>query len=313
LHQKQLAYALGYPLHWRVERSVRNEDNKTIIQDRIWASSSSSSSSSSSDNKKKKAYMWMNHKAARIAAKEFVKTGELPETSHLLPPTAKFQKDDKVQVKYEGIWFPAQVLKRRKVGESFLYSVLYIEEQATQDNIPEEDLRTAQDPSVLAQAEGFPQGWTAVHRGRRTMYTSPAGENFANKQAALRHVEEALQAQGDPPWRKEGHDFIGRQVLYTVEHQVSARRTISVDQVGTIVGYIDKADTDRQGNPGFVSTKTDQPANLFHVTFPDDPSHPYAQYLVTEQDLEDDEVEECLIAEDGTEPAAKRHKKALYD
>ena len=303
LHQKQLAYALGYPLHWRVERRVRKEDDVVIIKDQIWASH------------EQKAFMWMNHAAARKAAQQFLRTGEMPETSHLLPPSASYDKGDMVRVRYENRWFPAKVLKRRKKGEDFLYSVLYLGEESTQDDIEETDMRPAEDPATLAQEEGFPEGWKATRKGHRLSFTSPEGETFANKKAALRHLEEALVEEGDPPWRKSGHDFIGKQVLYTSEHQVSARRTISVEQKGTITCYIDEKDTDRQGKPGFVSTKTGKPANLFHVEFKDDPSHPYAHYLVLEQDLEEWEVEECLIDASGTgmEPSAKRQKKALYD
>ena len=49
----------------------------------------------------------------------------------------------------------------------------------------------------------------------------------------------------DPPWRTKGHPFIGRRLMWTYQHQASARRTIKIDQVGTIMGYIDKNDIDK--------------------------------------------------------------------
>jgi hypothetical protein len=51
----------------------------------------------------------------------------------------------------------------------------------------------------------------------------------------------------------------------------------------------------QDGNPGFVSERTGQPANLFHVVFDDDPNHPYASQLLDTQDMEEYEVLDCLL------------------
>lgn len=44
------------------------------------------------------------------------------------------------------------------------------------------------------------------------------------------------------------------------------------------------------GNPGFISEKTGQPANLFHIKFADQPGHPYAKFLLDVQDVEEYEI-----------------------
>ena len=122
---------------------------------------------------------------------------------------------------------------------------------------------------------------------------------------------------GDPPWRTTGHDYIGRAVLYSQEHAVSARRKITVEQTGKVVGWISATDVDKAGEPGFVSETTGQPANLFHVEFDDTISpqnHPYPSYLVQSQDLEEFEVEACLIPErnedeEDVSPSKKKARK----
>eukprot|EP00934_Nitzschia_sp_Nitz4_P008952 Nitzschia sp. Nitz4//scaffold192_size41448//24317//28613//NITZ4_007486-RA/size41448-snap-gene-0.53-mRNA-1//-1//CDS//3329540239//8942//frame0 len=52
---------------------------------------------------------------------------------------------------------------------------------------------------------------------------------------------------------------------------------------------------------------TGEPANLFHVVFPDEPHHRYASHLLNSQDLEENEVSQNLLEET---PAAKRKREA---
>lgn len=111
--------------------------------------------------------------------------------------------------------------------------------------------------------------------------------------------EPSQKDEGDPPWRTTDHEYLGRLVRWTQEHAVSARRKINVEQIGRVTGWISETDVDQAGEPGFVSEKTGQPAKLFHVIFEDEPSlHPYGSYLVDFQDLEEFELEQCLIPED---------------
>ena len=51
----------------------------------------------------------------------------------------------------------------------------------------------------------------------------------------------------------------------------------------------------QNGDPGFVSEKTGEKAELFNVKFDDDPNHPYANHLLDEQDLEEYEILDCLL------------------
>jgi hypothetical protein len=101
-----------------------------------------------------------------------------------------------------------------------------------------------------------------------------------------------------------GNEYVGRRVLHTVEHKASARRTVKVEQHGTVTGWIGETDVDRAGQPGFVSERTGQPANLYHVRFDEVPYHPYASMLLDGIDLEGHELEQCLVEE--ADPAATK-------
>ena len=289
--QKQLAYALGYPVGWRVERVVTTQDDKKTIRDRIHAV-----------GKNKSKYTWFHHEAAQLAAVQLEQEGTM-EGSHLLPPMPLYTKGDIVQVNYEGKWYDATITKRKKVADDFLYSVQYDEEDATQDEVTEDEIRPAQDPSVLAMELGFSEDWKASRKGSRYIITAPTGERFTTKKAAMKFLQEQAAAQsdeddvGDPPWRTKGHEWIGRQVQWSSLHRVSGTRKIKVDQIGTITGFIHENDVDKHGNPGFISDLSGKPAKLFHVTFPDDPHHPYSAHLINSQDLEVHEVDEVLLEE----------------
>lgn len=282
ISQKQLAYALGYPMDWRVERTVISEEgtNKKIIKDRIHALGG---------KKNQTKYMWLHHEAAQKAALFFEKEGTLDPTavedansttagtangaattgSHLLPPIARFKKGDIVKVNYEDKWWAATITKRpkKKNDDEFYYSVVYHGDNATQDEIAEEDIRPGEDPSELAVFLGFDATWSATRQGSRFSIVSPDGYIFPSKKAALKHfrnlkngrdgsgsskkrkASEKKEAEdaGDPPWRRGGNDLIGRKVKWTFQHKASARRQITIEQVGLIEGYIDESDTDRVG------------------------------------------------------------------
>jgi hypothetical protein len=298
LSEKQLAYALGYPDEWRVERRLESRDGKQVTYDRIYATAKNNSK-----------YTWFHHDAAQKAAAQFRTDGTLPE-SHLLPPLPLYTKGDLIQVSYEGKWYEGMIVKRKKQADEFSYDVLYTADDSTQAGVEEQDIRPGEDPSTLAMELGFSTGWKASRKGARYILTSPTGEKFTTKKAALKWIKEQEQPPeeededvGDPPWRTEGHEFIGRKVEFSATHKASGTRRIKVTQVGTISGYIDSKDVDKQGEPGFVSEATGKPANLFHVDFPDQPHHPYAAHLVSGQDLEESEVLEGLLEEN---PAKKR-------
>eukprot|EP00536_Pseudo-nitzschia_multiseries_P015642 jgi/Psemu1/247013/estExt_Genewise1.C_9250023 len=317
LSQKQLAYALGYPMDWRVERTiVVEEDTKTkVIKDRIHARGG---------KKNQTKYTWLHHEAAQKAAliggaQTQTQTQTQTTGSHLLPATPLYKKGDIVMVKYKDKWWSATVTKKpkKKNDDEFFYNVIYHGDDATQDDIEEEDIKPGEDPSELAVSLGFDATWNATRNGSRFVIVGPCGTVFPSKKAATKHFRDLhrppgggaegsskkrkakeVEDAGDPPWRREGHDWIGRKVLWSFQHKASARRQIAIEQTGTVEGYIDETDTDKEGNPGFVSEKTGKPANLFHVVFEDNPGHPYSQYLLKNMDVEGYEIADCLLPEE---------------
>ena len=304
--ERQLAYALGYPDDWRVERTVDHKaDGSPVIRDRIHALIG---------KKKKSQYTWFYHEAAQAAAAKLEAEGTIEE-SHLMPPVPLYAKGDVVQVVWEGKWYEATIIKRKKQADYFLYSVYYPEDEATQDEIEEHEIRPGEDPSGLAVQLGFSSDWKASRKGARYVLVAPTGEKFTSKNAAMKFIKKQEEVKveteeedvGDPPWRTTGHEWIGRQVTWESSHKVSGTRKVTVEQVGTIEGLIKSTDVDKDGNPGFISEATGKPADLFHVVFPDQPHHLYASFLLNSQDLEEHEVEVNLLEET---PAAKRKREA---
>lgn len=115
-NERQLAYALGYPSDWRVERTVIRKDGKYVIRDTIHARFGKTSKQQSN-------YTWFNHEAAQKAARELEQEGSL-SGSHLLPAMPLYTKGDVVEVMWEGKWYAASITKRKKQGDLFLYSVI---------------------------------------------------------------------------------------------------------------------------------------------------------------------------------------------
>jgi hypothetical protein len=276
--------------------------------------------------------MWFNHYAAMQAAQEWdsmirsseaaaAAASESPTTTtitlpspfhfkggHLLPRVSKFEKNDKVEVYVENKWWDAKILRKNEHAvDGFRYQVHYDVDSSKQSGVEENLIRhrrAVKDPHHTATLLGFDAGWQAVATGHnRWKITSPSGVTYPSKRAALKAAKEevtkaaaaAAVEVGDPPWRTTGHDYIGLAVVYIQEHAVSARRKIKVEQTGKVVGWISASDVDKAGEPGFVSETTGQPANLFHLEFDDSVYHPYPSYLVQSQDLEEFEVEACLL------------------
>ena len=190
--------------------------------------------------------------------------------------------------------------------------MLYSKEQTTQDEVKEEKIRQAPPEAAeyhLAATLGFPEGWRAVYGPKnRLQFYNPENVHFKSKKAALDYLDE-LEEADDPPWRADGHEFIGRRVEYVVKHRLSGKRTIELRQQGIVTGWISEEDKDRKGEPGYVCGETGKPAALFHVVFEDDPSHPYAKQMIEFQDMEEYEVRNMLVDEETEEPSAKRVKR----
>jgi hypothetical protein len=297
--ERQLAAALGYPLSWHVVRLAPDKP------DVIYAG-----------NPRKNVALWFNHEAARAAAAEWQEGKSCPyKGGHLLPRKPKFKKSEVVEVLYKKKWYPATVTKRKEVDGQYLYSVLYSKDQTTQEDIRESKIRQAPPDAAalhLAATLGFPEGWRAVYGPKnRLQFYNPDNAHFKSKKAALDHLA-ALEEADDPPWRVDGHEFIGKQVKYVAQHKVSGTRTVEIVQTGTVTGWISEQDKDRQGEPGYVCEETGKPAALFRVEFQDDPSHPYRSQLIDFQDMEEHEVLDMLLNEqddnETEEPPAKRAK-----
>lgn len=314
LRARQLATALGYPTSWRVVRTIEEtpgeeEDGRKCIVDRIYSGPPGVSD------------MWYHHEAAMAAAEKWDDTTSTQHDSkggHLLPRQPLYAKKDKVQVLYEGKWWDATVQRRVEKPDGYKYTVHYQIDNAKQAGVDESFIRlrpAAQDPKKIAVTLGFGEdsGWEATSTGHnRWRIVAPDGTVFTSKNKALeayRQMAANDDDRGDPPWRTSGHEYLGRRVLWKIEHKASARRTVKIEQVGTVTGWISETDVDSAGLPGFVSDRTGKPACLFHVDFDDDPNHPYASHLVAAQDLEEYELLECIMEEEETTASPKKKAK----
>jgi len=271
-------------------------------------------------------------------------------SSHLLVPTPLYSKGDSIEVKYENTWYSGVITRKpkyKKNDDEFVYSVLYHGDNTTQDDVREVDLQPGEDPIELAVSLGYDrEGWTATRKGNggtQFMITSSDGSIFHSKKAAMKHYldtadgttttdhkkkkgkkrkkrsddsddDEDEKAAGDgnndPPWRKEGHPLVGRKIIWTFQHQASARRQIKIEQIGTIRGYIDETDTDKNGNPGFFSTKMEKADHLFHIVFDTkhNSSYPYSKHYLKCIDLEEYELLDFLLPKE-IEPKVVKNKR----
>jgi len=330
--ERCLAAALGYPKSWRVVRKViqfkdenatgsGNGNSKEAVEDRIYAGNPDLSVDT-----------YFNHEAARKAALKWVEgesSGYDQKGGQLLPMVALYNKKDAVEVYYEpdDEWYEATIVKRTEYDDDIRYTVHYTEEDSTQKNISQDLIRPApqkrkkrkleeeqdgeeqadqatQDEMndvdlATAQSIGLPEGWTARNEGgRKWDIRGPDGSKYRSKKAALDYIKYHLQKEeleGDPPWRKTDHKYLGNRIKWSHKVKYSGRRYVDISQIGTVVGWISDTDVDKNGDPGFVSEKTGEPAELFNVKFDDDPNHPYANHLLDEQDLEEYELLDCLL------------------
>lgn len=92
--------------------------------------------------------------------------------------------------------------------------------------------------------------------------------------------------EGDPPWRTTGHENLSRKVCWTppLDNEMGVA---SQPCIGTVVAWIAETDVDSDGNPGFLCSRTGNPARLFHAIFEE-----------FEQDFEEWELEECFVDEE---------------
>jgi hypothetical protein len=168
------------------------------------------------------------------------------------------------------------------------------------------------DEIALAAELGLPDGWGVSKKERKRgdykwTFKAPDGSTFDSKKKAFVHAgleperksggrgrkrkapevqeeveEEVTVDEGDPPWRTTDHPFLNRRVRWTPSPTDNADLP-QEPAVGTVLGWISETDVDSEGNPGFESSRTGQPAPLFHVVFDD-----------FEQDFEEWELEEIF-------------------
>ena len=81
---------------------------------------------------------------------------------------------------------------------------------------------------------------------------SPPGQALAD------NIEE-----GDPPWRREGHEYLGR----LVNHSFRSAKGRRITQQGIVTGWLDAKDVDSSGNPAYIGEKSNEPEMLFRVDF----------------------------------------------
>lgn len=156
----------------------------------------------------------------------------------------------------------------------------------------------------LAATMGLPEGWSAsMKSASRYTIVSPDGANrFQSKKAAFDFlgmplptnekkstqteeldINEAVVEEDDPPWRTSGNDFLGKRVRYEYEPGRFAS--------GTVTGWIAATDVDSNGEPGFISEKTGEPAALYHVSFD-------STCAIASQDLEEFELEKSIVPDE---------------
>jgi hypothetical protein len=92
--------------------------------------------------------------------------------------------------------------------------------------------------------------------------------------------------KGDPPFNKDGHEYIGQRIRYRLEDDEHMDGSYTFGEYkyidGTIIGYLSPDDKDSKGDPAFCSLLTKQPAYLFQVLFDNG----------IKDDLEEHEIEE---------------------
>ena len=316
--------------HVTLDAPISNGDSPTeepgrkvkVIADRIYAAKPGTGCD-----------MWYHHAAATRAALAWMEkealhedpeqTGPAPtpfdfKGGHMLPRMAKFDVGDKVEVFYEGEWWDAKVLRRNEHKvDGFRYQVYYGSDNSKQSGVAESSIRAKtndEDPHNTAASAGFDETWQAFSQGgNRWKIIGPDGTVYKSKKAAMqvfsnkteKPTKESVMEE-DPPWRTVGSEYLGKYVRWVTHHKASARRTVAVEQIGQVVGWISDTDVDKAGQPGFISEKTGKPAALYHVVFNDEPTHhPYASVLIEFIDLEEYELKEYILSEEEYRPSKK--------
>ncbi|KAL7468361.1 hypothetical protein ACHAXS_008589 [Conticribra weissflogii] len=252
---------------------------------------------------------------------EYCVTSHKNKGGQLKGRQAKFEEGDLVEVLYlededddeeECEWYEATITKRIEYEDDIRYTVHYHEDDAIQSNVREALIRATEktkkkkkstkktkttpkkkqivddEMEVAAtptqKKRGRPSGNKAKKQITKKSKIADEEEEIPIAYFAAAKVNPDLD-EGDPPWRSTGHRYLSRQVRWTPP---AGGLLEPKPSVGTIVGWISAEDLDSEGNPGFLSSVSGEPANLFHAVFED-----------FVQDFEEFELEECLLDENG--------------
>lgn len=203
---------------------------------------------------------------------------------------------------------PAKKSKTKKLDKSQQKITAFVTSSAKKNTNTKKRILDPDHEEALEQANslGFPDGWTVRVKGKGHYDIRSPDEThkFKTKRAALEFLEknpsekessanetrkkkisssEDKEEAGDPPWRRVGHEYLGRSVRYPIDESESKY------QKGKVAGWLSEKDQDSDGNPAFLSEKTGKPGKLFHIIFED------SDLLFV--DLEGFEVEEILMEE----------------
>eukprot|EP00586_Coscinodiscus_wailesii_P022112 CAMPEP_0172500748 /NCGR_PEP_ID=MMETSP1066-20121228/142582_1 /TAXON_ID=671091 /ORGANISM="Coscinodiscus wailesii, Strain CCMP2513" /LENGTH=444 /DNA_ID=CAMNT_0013275157 /DNA_START=385 /DNA_END=1722 /DNA_ORIENTATION=+ len=126
---------MGYPSSWHVVRIVphpASSDPKSCM-DLIYAGDPLNNVD-----------LYYNHNAAFAAAlvyEEGVSSGYEAKGGQMLPRKAGFVKGEEVEVMFDGVWYEASIVKFKMYADDIRYTVHYTEEDTTQNNVLEENIR----------------------------------------------------------------------------------------------------------------------------------------------------------------------------
>lgn len=258
-----------------------------------------------------------NAATATKKKKNSKKQGKQPPTpyfsngGHLMPRQAKFQPGDTIFVLYGDTWYHAKILRKQK---DFKYQVYYTQDSSKESNVVESRIRArkkdSSKKSKKRRKSDEDESTAALEANDDDIVEDEDDEEYGTRNTPTTTTTSSSSV-GDPPWRTTGHEYLQRQVQWRSTHPITSRRTLELDQVGTVTGWIAATDVDSAGQPAFVSQQTNEPAALFHVEFNnDDPNtHPHGSYLLQSVDLEEYEVVEHLMAKEETAVQKSKTKK----
>ena len=173
----------------------------------------------------------------------------------------------------------------------------------------------------IAKNLGLPSGWKAKHQ---YSMISPDGTTYSSLKRALQTVQpksakkpkrdvqqpkassrklnndftivSGHEEDGDPPFRRTGHELLGRRIKYK-------------SQIGKVTGWIKESDVDSTGASAYMSNKTSKPGRLFHVNF--------KKGDTLFADFEEWELKQLLIEDDGKNSSSKSssslHNDSYHD